>query len=205
MTDRQWDAISTLLDQCWKGEFDEDRADAYRVFLDPYDGEVVLTALHRIAQSGKPWLPAAAEIVAAIERPDPLPTFGEAWDMVTRCLRRFGYDGEAAGLPALGERHPLYERWLSMHGWKRMYLEPVEDAQWGGAVMKRLEDEWNGLIGRIGEQEKTHAALEASTGRRQLGPRSLAGALERLVPTAPALPSGEPPTVPAPDQSEGAR
>src|SRR5207302_10094043 len=66
VTQDEWEAISYLLENAWRGEVDDDRPTAYFGFLRHLDVEAVRAALHRLAEDARPFVPTAPEILAAV-------------------------------------------------------------------------------------------------------------------------------------------
>lgn len=174
MTSREWQLIAVVLENCWKGEWDEARAAAYFVLLEPFDVADVERALHVLVRTGSPFLPTVAEIVTAVEAREGSaePTFAEAFRHLRRLLPRHARDHEA-GLRACAEVHPLLASFVAAYGWRRLSLEPVEDPDRGGAVLRRIERSWEEHVERQHERRRQGIATEAVLRRRLAGPRRL--------------------------------
>src|SRR4051812_34512256 len=88
MTDDDYRGVCFFMENAWKGEFNEDKRDAYRVFLDKFESEHVLAALHALAETSGPFLPAVSEIVqAARELQEPaVPGWSEVYTGLTKAL-----------------------------------------------------------------------------------------------------------------------
>ncbi|MDO8187232.1 hypothetical protein Q5424_09280 [Conexibacter sp. JD483] len=184
MTSREWQLIAVVLENCWKGEWDEARAAAYFVLLKPFAAADVERALHVLVRNGSPFIPAVAEIVTTIEEAERVgvPTWPEAFRQLRRLLPRHSRDHEA-GFAALAAVHPLLASFVAAYGWRRLAHEPVEDPDYGGAVLRRLERSWQEHV----ERQQTRASHElafATVERRRLaGPRKLDAA--SLLPAPP--------------------
>lgn len=174
MTSREWQLIAVVLENAWKGEWDEARAAAYWVLLEPFDAADVERALHVLVRQGSPFIPAAAEIVAAIDgmARAGVPTWPEAFGRLRRLLPRHARD-HATGLRALEEVHPLLASFVAAYGWRRLALEPVDDPDRGGAVLRRLELAWEDHVARQQERERHGVALATVRRQRLAGPRRL--------------------------------
>jgi len=139
MTRDQWEAICLHLDLAFRGEWDDDRADAYATFLADLDAEQVMAALHVLALGGQTFTPSVGEILGVIDQAHGPPSFDRAWQAVTRALMRLGAsDNIAAAERALSGHHPLILDWAQSYGWMRLAREQVNDPDHGGAVMHRL-------------------------------------------------------------------
>lgn len=184
MTSREWQVIAVVLENCWKGEWDEARAAAYYVLLEPFDATDVERALHVLVRNGSPFIPAVAEIVTTIEATGRahVPTWPEALRQLRRLLPRHSRDLDA-GLEALAAVHPLLASFVAEYGWRRLALEPIEDPDHGGAVLRRLELSWREHVERRQERERHGIALETVRRRRLAGPRRLDAAA--LLPARP--------------------
>ncbi|MDO8209273.1 hypothetical protein [Conexibacter sp. CPCC 206217] len=185
MTSREWQLIAVVLENCWKGEWDEARAAAYFVLLEPFDAADVERALHVLVRNGSPFIPAVAELVSAIEAGAraAVPTWPEAFHHLRRLLPRHARDHDA-GLRALEQVHPLLASFVAAYGWRRLALEPVEDPDHGGAVLRRIELTYADHVARQQERERHGIALETVRRRRLAGPRRLDAAA--LMPAGPA-------------------
>lgn len=174
MTSREWQLIAVVLENCWKGEWDDARAAAYFVLLEPFEAADVERALHVLVRNGSPFIPAVAEIVTAIEAAGRagVPTWPEAFRQLRRLLPRHARDQEA-GLQALAAVHPLLASFVAAYGWRRLALEPVDDPDRGGAVLRRLELAWQEHVERAQERERHGLAAAAVSRRRLAGPRRL--------------------------------
>lgn len=185
MTSREWQLIAVVLENCWKGEWDEARAAAYFVLLEPFEAAEVERALHVLVRNGSPFIPAVAEIVTAIEAAGRtgVPTWPEAFRHLRRLLPRHARD-QAAGLDACEAVHPLLASFVAAYGWRRLALEPVDDPDHGGAVLRRLELSWQEHVERSQERERHGLAAAAVSRQRLAGPRRLDVAA--LLPGRPA-------------------
>ena len=192
MTDDQWESCAHLMEQCWRGEFDDDRRDAYRMFLDKFEPEHVIAALHKIAEDGKPFLPAAAEIVKACREmtEDPVPGWGEVfrWLMRAQAVAAREFSESDNGKTTVGalwleERcHPVVARFYESEGYGRLSRIGFNDEDYGELRKKELQDRWTEFVGVAKERLARGRALEAVGERRQLGPTRLADValLERI-------------------------
>lgn len=166
MTNDEWDAIGELLDQCWKGDFDERRADAYRTFLLPLDARVVMLALQKLARNGSPFLPTVPEILKAVEEPVPPPPWVEAWPRISAALRRPTAEGTQE---ALADDHPALGRFVGFAGWSTLRGLPVDDPQYGPLEVRRLGESYDAFVTADVERDRRGRALRAAGVRGELG------------------------------------
>jgi len=173
MTDDQWDATCLLMENCWRGEFDDTRRESYRVFLDRYDPEEVQAALNLLITNGSPFLPAVPEIVQAIrecagERSGP-PSFTEAWAVILKALR---IKPQEDALNWLRERESgdLLAGFVQAEGYNRLRLLPVDDPQYGPVEVERLRQRWTEFADVAIQREHRGIAQLAARGEKALGP-----------------------------------
>lgn len=176
MTSEEWLPIVEMIRDGFKDDdFAPAKAKTYFRFLASYDAAVVEAALHAYAQTGEKWAPSASELVALCEGfvSSPTPTWADAWDMIQRAAKRFGRD-ERAALEGLYGRHPYFGLFAQRHGWGRLLAEPVEHEEYGGAVVKRLADEWQALVDAQEERRRRGLAVATLQAVGSLnGPRKL--------------------------------
>lgn len=175
MTTAEWHVIAELLDNGWKGEFDTQEA-AYRHFLAGYEFADVEAALQRLVRNGKPWLPAVAEIVAAIEDPEAAPAWSEAYRHIHAAL--------ASGLPehrAIAEIEqragPVPAAFVEAEGYDRLRAMPVDDPDWGWRSREQLERRYREFADVARERQRDGRALVAAGRRGGLTAPDYAGAL----------------------------
>lgn len=176
MTDDDWEGITLLIEEWWKGEWTTRKAIAYRVLLDEYPAPVVVVALRKLANSGKPWMPAAAEIVAAINEDLSTPTWLEvsAWLF---CVGRH----------RLPEPHPAVLEWVRLNGGlQALDMLPIVHPKHGPFERKRLRESWEQFVEVKRARGEHTAALRSVGAPRQLDPLTSLRANEQRA----ALPEG---------------
>ena len=182
MKDDEWSALCFLMDQAWKGEFVQDKRDAYRVFLDRFSEDEVMAALHSLMETASPHLPAAAEIVQRIRSVSeaPVPSWAEVWKHILIPMTR-GW-AERQAMDYLNEIHPLIARFVQVQGYETLRTAPFFDEQYGGLRIKDLRERWEEFVGVARERAAQGRALEAVGQRRDMGPSRLDqhALLERL-------------------------
>jgi hypothetical protein len=185
VTDDEWDGCCFLMEQAFKGDMDEDKRDAYRVFLEKFSSEQVVAALQVLAEESEPWLPAVPEIVQAcrkLEQADhggEVPGWAEVYPMLIRALHvHVGYfesDAEkTATCVAWLEKnsHPVVAKFFEAQGYDRLSRMEVDDPEHGALRQKDLREMWEQFVEVAKQRLATGLALQ-SVGRRACGPRSL--------------------------------
>ena len=172
MTDREWTGISVVLEEAFRhpsgSPWTTRRKAVYRSMLDRYEAAQVEAAIHKITGAGKPWLPAVAEIVAAIEHDPSIPT----WPEVSAAL--FGSASERRRADGM---HPALEAFVGhLGGPVEVSRIPVHCPDRGHWEVKRLESAWAAHVEAWVDRSHHRAALLAtSTHPRQLSPISTLG------------------------------
>lgn len=195
MTDREWDEICVLIDDCWKGELDERKATSYRLFLDRHPQGLVFAALEVLVEGGVAFLPSVPEIVKSVRSltEQPLPGWTEVYEHLSRATRRAGADYHApeqaktaVGAAWLDEySHAVVARFFEGEGYGRMSKIGYDDPDYGLLRQKELRDRWDQFC-KVAEQRLVQGrALEASGQRALGGPRSLSQAALLQVVKAP--------------------
>lgn len=171
MTDDEWAAITAVLEDWWKSDWQPRKASTYALALQTEPFEVVSAALRKLAENGSPWMPTVPEILAAIRHDPALPTWTEleGWLWHTPGRRR-GPIGE----------HPAVKAWIaSQGGLERLNQVPVHCPNEGPWRRKELAQSWADHT-RVTDEREQHAI---ATGQR-------AGDLRQLTPIAAlALPT----------------
>jgi hypothetical protein len=108
-----------------------------------------IDAIVEIARDGAKWPPEPGEVVAKVrEMRPPLRTLDDALEVFQRAVHQRAAPGtsitEADVLRYLQEHDPEVGRFVVEIGFGQLKREQVDDAQYGGAVRKRLGDEWAG-------------------------------------------------------------
>jgi hypothetical protein len=168
MTGEEWGVIAALIEQWFRGEFDDNREMAYLRLLEPYDAEAVLTAVRELANSGQVFVPAVGEILAALERDVSIPEWPVLWGAIERAVLRFGAD-ERRAVDWLSGGHPLAGSFVRAVGWDALRMADRE----GPWDEKRFREAWERHLEAGGAVRARRLALE---GPRRLGlERGVAG------------------------------
>lgn len=155
----EWQQLAGLIEEWWPGEFDEPKANAWRIALDDFDAAEVLGALKMLLARGGTFRPSVAELIGEIRRDPTKPTFEEAYQLiygprgVMRATPRPGgrYDNEAAMLKARNDArleraqqlHPLVAEFVYRYGVDRLSRLEVDDPDYGQLRLKDLRDAWD--------------------------------------------------------------
>ena len=205
MTDQEWADLDKLLRNWWSQDWDADRSEAFRVALDRFPAPVVAAALGRLLESGGAFRPSAAEIVAAVlNSGKPRPQPDEAWGLIEQAVRRIRYsiyderyhESFAEALAWLRTQDEVVAGWAARRGLcgdGSLGHEPILDPEIGGAVRRRLYDEYTENVGAAADRvaRGLPPVDEAVFERALAGEFSMADLLERLRPAAQLVAGGE--------------
>jgi hypothetical protein len=185
MTEDEWDATALIIDKCWRGGLDETAGGAYFLMLKDYGAEEVQDALKVIAQNGKPFIPAVAEILAEVQKqtePE-VPPWSVVWAHLQKALAKPQEDA----MEYLDRIHPLIATFLSVEGHEKLRYTEFYDDQYGGIRIAELKARW--------EEFLTHGVDQVRRGRALGGGRPTrldAGAILGIGDgTQPQIESGE--------------
>lgn len=161
MTRDEWETIALLIENCWRGEFDEVQSSAYFTMLGRFDHGQVMAALHRITEDGKPFVPSVPEIIAAIRRLEikSLPSWTDVWASMKAAL---ALGSEQAALDRMRECHPVAEAFVAREGIERLRYEPFFDPDYGALRIKELQQRWIEFSEQAMERKKRGLAIEAT-------------------------------------------
>ena len=178
MTRDEWTAVSLVIENCWQGEFDDDRADAYFSMLEHFDVDQVLAALRLLAEGGRPFIPTVPEITLAVRTAaEPLvPSWSEAWSLIQLSIRRCRSEDQAVDF--LGNRaHRFVGAFVLAEGFDKLRFEPVEDPDFGPLTLRQLQGRWREFCERSVERERQGLAITSGprSDRRGLGQVDMAG------------------------------
>lgn len=161
ITPDEWETIALLIDEGWPGEFTDAAAAAWRVFLDDYDADRVLTALKVIVARGGRFRPSVAEVAAEINVDRGAPTFIEAYQLIyggrgvlaarpkgslwwdTPAQRERAYEDAARERAA--EMHPLVGRFIDRYGIGRLRMLALDDPEFGAVRRRELQADYEHL------------------------------------------------------------
>lgn len=211
MTDGEWAAFAVELEHVFRGDFGPRHADdatgaaqegAYRLHLGSVPYDVAAAAIALLLERGQVWLPKVGELraaIAAVERPPAVP-FVEAFAIFRRAYGRHAVHPDVAS-PAQRRAADVAiiedvqrvagegaARWVHARGPLALAMEPT-GGEHGGAVLHRLEREYDACVERAREDRRRGVALErarrvAALGSGGDGPRRLDAARAVLPPGA---------------------
>jgi len=171
----EWRRVAVVVENAWRGDWDEVRSAAYFALLEPYPVEQVERALHVIVRNGRPFLPTVPEIVAAIDGADSAgsATWDECWRLVRRVIKRRGRRGEAKAIEDLEQADPVVASWAATYGWGRLCGEEVEHPEYGAVTLRRLRESFEAHAERQRQRLHQGLAVEAVQRRSLSGPRKV--------------------------------
>lgn len=199
MSGDEWRAICRLIEGGWAGELDEDDRRTYRVFLDKFAPTVVVAALHKLAESGKPYVPKVPELVAACRdlTETPLPGWAEVYCWLMRGISYAGrgyFDPpdektrKGAAFLAVG-CHPVVGRFFEVETYERLANIAFDDPEYGLLRQKELHDRWDEFVDVARDRLARDRAMAAVEKRGEIGHLDAAALLDSLRQEGPsALP-----------------
>ncbi|NBW16019.1 MAG: hypothetical protein EBR82_49345 [Caulobacteraceae bacterium] len=168
MTRDEWETIALLIENCWRGEFDDTRSASYYTLLRSFEHGEVMAALHVLAEQGKPFVPSVPEIVQAVRaaQEPSTPSFSEVWSVLQRAMRLRLDDDSVAVM----EEHcgPVAAAFVKAEGVARLKHIEFWNPDHGELRIKELERRWTDFADRAGQRARLGLALQAS-GRRESG------------------------------------
>ncbi|MGH2870298.1 MAG: hypothetical protein ACRDNK_22360 [Solirubrobacteraceae bacterium] len=183
MTPEEWETICLLIEEGWPGEFTDASAAAWRVFLDDYQPEQVLTALKMLVARGGRFRPSVAEVVEQIRSDPGKPTFDEALALIRTALRAYNlplhgdFETERQMLHARERKvleradgmHPRVVSFIDRRSVGRLMDEvaEIEDERWGTRNRRDLQAAWEEHCDAC---EGREVAVLARSGRGKLAP-----------------------------------
>lgn len=187
MDDKEWTQIAGILGKWWKGEFDPDTEEVYKMMLDSYDQDRVLAALARLTETGRPFLPTGPEIVAAMREDPSWPSWTEVFDAL-RAVGRAGllgpYGDREKAMAMLTAAHPVVAGFANREGLRRLHEAPFEDPDYGELEAKRWEDRFAEYAATIKGRQRAGMSLEQAVGWLRLPKPAATTGLTRLDPAA---------------------
>lgn len=195
ITPDEWESIALLIEEGWPGEFTDASAAAWRVFLDDYDAERVLTALKVLVARGGRFRPSVAEVAAEINVDRCVPTFIEAYQLIygargvlaarpkqswwdTPAQRERSYEDAARERAA--EMHPLIGRFIDRYGVNRLRMLELDDPEFGALRRRELQADYEQLTEALeGRRLEAIAAPRRNGGLARIGDPLEALGIER--------------------------
>jgi len=158
----EWESIALLIENCWKGEFDEITSASYFTLLGRFSPEQVMGALYGIVENGKPFVPSVPEIVAEVRKQEQpsLPSWTEVWSKIELAMRKCKTEDEAVAV--LTEScHPVAGAFMRLEGFERLRREPFLDPDYGALRVRELQRRWADFSEVNQEKVRNGKAIEA--------------------------------------------
>ena len=169
MTRDEWETIALLIENCWRGEFDDTRSASYLTMLQQFDHGQVMAALRILTERGKPFVPSVPEIVQAIrDASEPaLPAFSEVWAALQTAMRERSVDD---AVKVMGERcGPVAAAFMESEGVGRLKHIEFFNPDFGEMRVKELEHRWSDFSARADDRARLGLALGAGARREGQG------------------------------------
>lgn len=167
----EWDGFTLCLEEWWKDELSDAQRTAWKLAIDDVNPAHAIATLKQLLRRGETWRPSVAEFVAALS--PAAPTWEEAWPGIR--LAMSSYDPYSAGpstrrvlglLRAWGGE--VVAGWVASYGVVNLASEAIDDPDYGGAVLKRLRDNYAEITSQPAGRDRLVAELENPRRSRQL-------------------------------------
>jgi hypothetical protein len=177
MNNDQWATICLHLEQGWRGDLDDDKRKVYATFLKEMPFEVALAAIHKLAQSGTPWLPTVPELTKAIESVvvGDVPSWPEAWSQIEKMITVAGrgwlpfstvevepYSQPCAAYAEEVGAHPAVAAFCQQFGLRNLGQLPLFNNEHAELRMRQLSEQFTEYTASQQEQERRRRALRAA-------------------------------------------
>jgi hypothetical protein len=190
MTSDEWGAICLLLDKGfkWREPFGKAQSSAYRMLLEGYSAEQLMTVIRALVARGQVFGPTPGEIVAEIRCDPSRPTFVEAYALIygkggilraRSAESTFGDEGERGRAYRAAQRaraagmHPLVASFVDRYGLDRLEVLPLNDPEFGDAKRRELERSWDDHVEAMeGRDVRALASGRRGEGLARLDPLS---------------------------------
>jgi hypothetical protein len=191
MTLDEWKGLATMLAVWWQGDFGPEERDVWWIAMCDHDRETVFQALKLALRTSPTFRPKPGEIIALCS-PDADSARTPSWPEARQAL--FGprgvvhmsiSKGDDAALERAEQVHPYLAAYCQAAGLQRLRMEEVDDPDHGGAVIKRLGDEYSDHVRRCDERIATGRSLEAMGRHGELARLNPLAALDRAADTPP--------------------
>lgn len=167
----EWGGFCVLLQEWWKDELTDNARTAWKLAIGDVEPSIAVAALKQLLRRGGTWRPSVAEFVAALS--PPVPTWEEAWPGIRMAMSSYNpYDAEDSTRRVLGLVRAwggdCMAGWLASYGVARLAAEPVLDPDYGGAIVKRLRDNYTEITSCPSGRDRLVAALVEPARRGEL-------------------------------------
>lgn len=209
MTDEEWQKIDAMLGGWWAapGPFEPGESAMFRMALDRLDPTALAKVLAgMLSARPSPFRPSPAEITQALLPPSRSAAHGEAWALIRQASSKVGSiyaqdfgERHQAAIDWLAGQDPAVALWAARRGLcgpGSLGVEPTEDPEWGGAVLKRLSVEYGDVAKQVDDRlARGLPAVDPAQLRVRgtgAGPGGMGELLDRLRPKdVPELGPGE--------------
>jgi hypothetical protein len=178
----EWESIALLIDNGWKGEFDDTMSSSYFTLLGRFTREQVMGALYGIIENGKPFVPSVPEIVSEVRKQEQpsLPSWTEVWSKIELVMSKCKTEDEAVA--ELTEYcHPVAGAFMRLEGFERLRREPFLDPDYGTLRVRELQRRWVEFSEVNQEKIRNGKAIEAySRTTKGLQRASAAGLISQM-------------------------
>lgn len=193
----EWSAFCGLMEEAWPGDFDEDAQAPWRILLDDVSPLAAVTALRKRLYAGHRFRPSVAEFLRAVSEDPSVPTFDEAWMLISRALAAPGFGGarrdliaergssviseeerkrlwDAQVAAAIAACHPTVQSFVAVMGLKRLEVlkGKAADEEWGEKNLRDLRELWTEHLEKGETRQVAVLAAGGSSELRQLDPLS---------------------------------
>jgi hypothetical protein len=165
----EWLVIAGWVDEWWPAKFESSAEDAWFVALEGFEAQDVIESLRAMLARGGTFRPSVAEVIGQIRRDPAVPTaaemitliFGRGGVLSARTQIRKGSweagERDQADRDAMRERladmHPVVASFVDREGLDRLRALNLEDAEFGGARRRMLEQRWGEHLEAVESRE----------------------------------------------------
>lgn len=181
----EWEGFTLCLEEWWKDDLSDAQRTAWKLAIDDVEPVHAVATLKQLLRRGDTWRPSVAEFVTALA--PPAPTWEEAWPGIKLAMSSYDpYNAGSSTQKVLGLLRAwggdVVAGWVASYGVGYLAAEAVDDPDYGGAVVKRLRDNYAEITSQPSGRDRLVSALNGPD--RQ-------GQLRRMNPLA-ALPEATP-------------
>ena len=171
MTTQEWGSIAARMIAWWPAtRWTQEMTAVWYEELAEYDAVMVLAAMERRKLEPNDFAPSVGTVRSIIDsmlHPE-APPWPEAWQRITRAMSKTRGD-QLETVRMLSGEHEALAGFVQAHTVRGLGLEQTDHPEYGGAVMRRLEQSYADVVRRTTESGKMGRALETATRRAELG------------------------------------
>lgn len=174
MRDDEWAACSLLIEQGFRGDFDDAARKAYRILLDRFDSGEIVLAIQALVESGLQFRPAPGEIVSMIRKTQtsPTPSWEETWNWLKQAMDRWRKPDQDT-LDWLTERcHPVVGSFAGLVTLPWLRSQEFFCPDRGGMLVHQLKTRWEEFV-EVAEQRLLTGRALTAVGRGGGQPKTL--------------------------------